>query len=438
MILIYTPEITNRIRYIFKFILGDIIGVKSIAFTSDKEEFLAYKSYKINYSHQPFNDELFFASKQLLVETGIKNFDVNVFEWNGYKVFFPVGKNSLLPFDVFAASFYLITRYEEYLPTIYDKHDRFDAHESIAYKNNFLTSPVVNQWAELVKNCIVSRYPNIEFAEKKYKYISTVDIDNAFAYREKGITRVIGGYSRAIFHLDFKEIKERTRVHFNRLKDPYDTYDHLRYLEKKYQLETIYFFLVADYDVNDKNVPTQSKVFRHLIKSIADTSPVGIHPSYASNKSADILAKEISRLEKILNRHVTKSRQHFLKLQFPNTYRRLIDLDITDDYTMGYANEIGFRASVCTPFNFYDLDLELETKLKIHPFQVMDATLNLYMKLSPEEVMPLVKPMINEVKKVKGTFVTLWHNETLCDQKQWLGWKNTLEKIMNEASKSVS
>lgn len=434
MLLIYAPHITNRIRYIFKYILLDVIGLHEIKFTDNKEEFLKYTDYKINYSLQPFSDELFFASKQLLFETGIKNFEVNVFEWNGYKAFFPVGKNSFLPFDIFAASFYLITRYEEYLPTIYDKHDRFDAHESLAYKNNFLKLPLVNLWVNLLKNILLERYPTIKFKQNKYNYISTIDIDNAFAYREKGITRILGGYTRSLTQLNFKEIVERSKVYLKKLKDPYDTYDYIRYLEKKYKPETIYFFLVADYGVNDKNVPIQSKVFRTLIKSIADTSAVGVHPSYGSNKSPDILATEISRIEKIVNRHITKSRQHFLKLQFPTTYRILQDIDITDDYTMGYANEVGFRASTCTPFNFYDLDLELETKLKIHPFQVMDATLNLYMKLSPEEVMPILKPMIDEVKKVNGTFVSLWHNETLSDEKQWMGWKNILEKIMNEAT----
>lgn len=436
MLLIYSPQITNRLRYIFKYLLIDIIGIENITFTDNKEEFTAATTFKINYSLEPISDEIFFASKSLLYETGIKSFEVNVFDWNGYKAFFPVSRNSSLPFDIFAASFYLVSRYEEYLPTIHDKHDRFDAHESLAYNNDFLKKPLINEWAVILKNILIERYPKLQFKEKKYSYISTIDIDNAFAYREKGITRVMGGYARALTQLNFKEIKERTKVHFNKLKDPYDTYEYIRYLEKKYNPETIYFFLVADYGKNDKNVPIQNKVFRTLIKSIADTSAVGVHPSYGSNKNPDVLASEISRIEKILNRHVTKSRQHFLKLQFPKTYRTLQDIDITDDYTMGYANEVGFRASTCTPFNFYDLDIELETKLKIHPFQVMDATLNLYMKLSPEEVMPILKPMIDAVKEVNGTFVSLWHNETLSDEKQWMGWKNVLDKVMNEATRS--
>src|SRR5436190_8549265 len=120
-----------------------------------------------------------------------------------------------------------------------------------------------------------------------------------------------------------------------------------------------------------------------LIKSLADYADIGIHPSYASNENRKQVKKEIRRLNKVLKREVTRSRQHFLKVTFPETYRTLIELDIEEDYSMGYASEIGFRASICTPFNFYDLDLDVETKLKLVPFMLMDGTMKDYMKLTP-------------------------------------------------------
>lgn len=113
-------------------------------------------------------------------------------------------------------------------------------------------------------------------------------------------------------------------------------------------------------------------------------------------------------------------------LKFPSTYRNLLARDITADYSMGFANEVGFRAGICCPFNFYDLDLERETTLRIHPFAAMDATLNLYMRLTPDEAFDKVKNLIVEIKKVNGVFSTLWHNETLSDEKQWKGWKKGL------------
>ena len=433
MLLIYVPKITNRVKYIFSFIFKNILGIE-FRITRDPEEFKKHTDTKLNYSSQPFADELFFMSRTILFETGIINQNITVSEYKGSKIFFSTGKTSSLPFDPFAASFYLVSRYEEYLPQIRDKYDRFDAKESFAYQNDFLEKPVVNIWAKWIKEIIEEKYPGAVFPQKKYQYVSTIDIDNAYAYREKGLMRTIGGYFKSIIDLDFEQISERTRVLLGLEKDPYDTYDLQLEIQKKYNFKPIYFFLLGDYGINDKNLPIESKKFQSLIKTIGDYAEIAIHPSFGSNQNPQKLEKEISRLSGVLNREITKSRQHFLKLIFPETYRNLINLDITDDYTMGFAQHIGFRAGTCTPFTFYDLDAEAETKLKIHPFAVMDATLKYYMKIAPQDAMKYIEPLIKEVKAVNGTFVSLWHNESLSNHREWHQWQSVYEETVKMAT----
>jgi hypothetical protein len=65
---------------------------------------------------------------------------------------------------------------------------------------------------------------------------------------------------------------------------------------------------------------------------------------------------------------------------------------------------------------FYDLSKEEETELKIFPFQIMDATLNKYLKLSENEAISNIEKIVNKVKEVNGTFISLWHNESLSNQ----------------------
>jgi hypothetical protein len=401
--------------------------------TNNVEDFKKYDGPKLSYTNNQLCDELFFVSRNLLFETGVTEQNISVFDYNNSKVFYATGKASALPFDVFAASFYLVSRYEEYLPHIRDEHDRFQPQDSLAFTNGFLQKPVVNTWILWIKELIQKKYPTIIFPEKKYKFISTIDIDNAYAYLEKGFTRSFGGYLKSILKFDKTEIIERTRVLFGLQKDPYDTYDFQLEILKKYKLKCIYFFLLGDYGVNDKNLPADSVKFQSLIKMLGDYARIGIHPSYGSNKNKWQLKKEVERLSKILHREVTLSRQHFLKLTLPETYRNLIDLDITDDYTMGFASQVGFRASICTPFNFYDLDMELETKLKIHPFAMMEGTLKDYMKVQPEDALPKIKFLIDEVKAVNGEFISLWHNESLSNQKLWSGWQPVYEEMVKYA-----
>lgn len=434
MLSIYTHKITHRNKYIFNLLFKDILGL-DFELTDSESEFREMQGAKISYCINPLGDEIHFAARHLLFESGITEQNISVFDYNQHKVFFATGKSSALPFDVFAASFYLVSRYEEYLPHIRDEHDRFDAKDSLAYMNGFLQKPVVNIWAQWIRELLLNKYPDLHFPEKKYEFISTIDIDNAYAYREKGFTRSIGGYLKSIVSLDFQEIKERSKVLLGLQKDPYDTYEFQLKMLRKYKFRSIYFLLLGDYGVNDKNLPVESEKFQSLIKMLGDYSEVGIHPSYGSNKNKEQLKIEVDRLSKILHRDITQSRQHFLKLTLPDTYRNLIDLDIRHDYTMGFASQVGFRASICTPFNFYDLDMELETNLKVHSFAVMEGTLKYYMKVEPEDAMKKIRPLIDEVKAVNGSFISLWHNDTLNDKKLWKGWKAVYEEMIQYAVK---
>lgn len=433
-LLVYSHKTTPRLQYIFKLLLSDIIGVE-FKIINNKTEFQDSALPKLTYCEHAFGDELFIFATRLLFEKGIVDQEVNVFDWKNMPVFFGTHPKYDIPFDLFSASFYLVSRYEEYLPHIKDEHLRFSPQQSLAYQKGFLNKPLINIWCQELKQQLKAKYPDLLFKEKQYKFISTFDIDSAYAYQEKGITRQFGAFSSALLKLDFDKIIERIKVLAGFHKDPYDTYEWQLELKEKYHLKQIYFFLLGNYGEFDKNISVEGSIkFQSLIKSIADNAEVGIHPSYASNGDKNQIQKEIKRLSKVVKREITKSRQHFLKLTFPETFRNLIEMDVQEDYSLGYASETGFRASICSPFYFYDLDLDTTTQLKLTPFMLMDGTLKDYLGLTPEEAINCSKFLIDEVKNVNGTFVSLWHNHTINDKDDWAGWKKVYEEIVAYAS----
>lgn len=431
MMLIYSPKLTNRIRYAFELVLTEVLGIDCI-FTNDETVFKNSIQPKINYSEFPFGNEIFFRNTKLLLEKGVKKEAIQVFAYEGTKAFFAKDHGSALPFDLFACSFYLATRYEEYLPFKPDLHQRFQAEESIAYKNNFLHLPVINQWAAFLKKILSQHYPELNFPEKKFEFTPTYDIDMAYSYLDKGIVRTLGGYAISLKKLDFKTIYDRTAAILGWKKDPYDTYEWIESIHQKYHLKPLYFFLVGDYGEYDKNISINTHPFQSLIKTIADKAEVGIHPSYYTADDAKKTKMEINRLSAVLKREITKSRQHFMRISIPETYAHLLELDITDDYTMGYASQAGFRAGITTPFHFYNLDLEIKTNLLIHPVIVMDRTLKNYMKLDLKQSMDLVKKLADETKAVNGNFITLFHNETFSEENVWKSWTSFYETVVKE------
>ncbi len=393
------------------------------------EEFVSSDTAKINYSEESIDGSIHISPINLLFETNILQKKIKVSDWEDQIIFFQTSENVDIPFDLFAASFYLISRYEEYLPFSADKHGRFEANQSLAGKNGFLQEPVVDQWVCKLGKMLNEKFPNFKPCERKFKYISTIDIDNAYAYLYKGTVRTIGASMRDLFKLDFNENIKRFQA-LTGEKDPFDTYGYLDALHKQYNINPLWFFLVGNYNTYDKNLPLDNEAFQELIKEVCAVSEIGIHPSYESNESFDQLKKEFDYLSGVTGKPITKSRQHYLRLLFSETYQNLLKLGIKEDYTLGYASDVGFRAGTCTSFQFYDLYNEKATDLRIHPFYVMDATLNQYLKLNIDEAVELIAKIIKKVKQVNGTFISLWHNESLSDHGHWKGWEPVYKQML--------
>ena len=146
---------------------------------------------------------------------------------------------------------------------------------------------------------------------------------------------------------------------------------------------------------------------------------------------------EFNRLAKLVHQPITKSRFHFIKLNLPQSYRQLIDQDATEDYTMGYAAKMGFRAGVCSPFYFYDLDFDSPTKLRVYPFYLMEATIKYYFNEGHENAIQYFIEYIDKVKKYNGTFVSLWHNDSLSEWQIWKGWKNVYLEMIDYVASQI-
>tara|TARA_R110002050_G_scaffold200591_1_gene335576 strand:- start:128744 stop:129991 length:1248 start_codon:yes stop_codon:yes gene_type:complete len=400
-------------------LFGELLGIESEVITNRDEVYT--KEFVVNYSNQDVAG-LKITPEKLLFEKRISEQNLKVGQQDDFVTLFHNGGESF-SFDVFSASFFLLSRYEEYLPHKRDKHDRYDPLHSVAYKNGFLDEPVVNIWAEFLKESLQEKYPSLKFKLPSFKFINTIDVDYAYAYIEKGAIREIGALVRDFFQGKLTECRNKISCYLGWSKDPFDTFDLVLEQHKKHSLSSIFFFHVGDYDTHDKSIPVTSNKLQSLVKGVNDYADIGLHPSYASCNVPDKLRVEFNRISKLVHQPVTKSRFHFIKLNLPQSYRQLIENDATEDYSMGYAAKMGFRAGVCSSYYFYDLDFDSPTTLRVYPFYLMEATVKYYFKEGPEKAMPYFREYIDKVKRYNGTFVSLWHNDSLSEWGQWKGWK---------------
>jgi len=338
-----------------------------ISFTSAVEDFIKHSGPKITYTKQPLQNEFFIRSNRLLFEQGINDVEIKIEDWEGLPCFFETGERSNIPFDIFAASFYLISRYEEYLPHVKDELGRFPVKESLAYQNRFLQRPLIDLWAKKFLATLMERFPEIEQKKKGYQFTSIINVTTSHCFAYRGFIRTIGGVLLDFSKFKFLRLFRRVAVWINPRKDPYNNFTFLMNLHKKIKCKTIFFFQFADYSKHDKNVSIHKNKFRYLIKSVGDYSIVSLSASYSSSLSNTILKEEKSRLANLINRPVRYSRMRYNRVNIPKTYQDLVETEFTDDYTMGYTHEMGFRAGTCTPFYFYDINLEVQQPIKVHP-----------------------------------------------------------------------
>jgi hypothetical protein len=367
----------------------------------------------------------------MLYEKGIKHVNVKAGFYKGLPVLFSNNEESDLPFDIFAAIFYLITRYEEYLPFNPDKFGRFQPQESVAYAYKFIEEPIVEKWLELLKDLLKKRYPDITFSERLFTYIPTIDVDSAFAFRNKGLFLGTALFIRDIFKGEFVVLMKRIKVLLHLNPDPFDNFNFLQKSLKESGKQTAFFFLSGRRGKYDKNIPLRRKAMKNIIRSVSEIADVGLHPSFESNRKLSHLEHEKAKLERVLKAKVSKSRQHYIRINFPKTFLNLLKTGITEDYSVGYASTNGFRSGTCNPYNFYDLTREKEeTSLRILPFQLMDTTFKTYFNQTATEAEKKIIELRDKVKRVNGTLIMIWHNDTFDPSPEGEKWRQLFLRLL--------
>lgn len=392
--------------------------------TGDVEKFKQYTGVKINYSGAAIiNDEFRLDTVNLLFETGIKAQVINSFKTKDYNAFFKI-ENADFAFDIFAAAFYLLSRYEEYLPHEKDMYERYAHQNSLAYKEGFLHLPLINIWLHDFVKALKNKYPTLNSSFSTFKFTPTYDIDIAYSYKYKGVIRNAGAFIKS-------PSVERIKVLLGSKKDPFDAYDWMDALHQEHELQPVYFFLAAQKNaLYDKNILPHKKAFHHLVKQHAGNYETGIHPSWQSGNNFLLLKQEKKILEHIIDRHITRSRQHYIRFHLPSGYRRLVEAGITDDYSMGYGSINGFRASVASSFYWYDLEKDEQSHLRIHPFCFMEANSFYEQKFLAAQAYEEALHYLNICKQVEGTLITIWHNNFLGTAKQFAGWRECYEQFI--------
>jgi hypothetical protein len=405
--------------------------------TDNPEKYLNASNPVICYAKEYTGKGIHIIPHGLLSEKGVHTLEPEVSHWEELPVFFRTSEKEI-PFDLFAASFYLLSRYEEYLEKSTDKHGRYPMEKSLAFRYGFLEQPVADQWAIKLKKILHDKYPEIKFNTPAFQFIPTVDVDNVFAYRHKGL--LVNGFQllREVFTGKFRKAKYRLNVILRNEEDPFFNLKRITSLHRECGTLPIFFFHCGGYGKYDKKTFFPSFTYRSDRWQISRDFIVGLHPSYHAAFSPFRFWLERRILERsMLDKSVLHNRFHYLRFRIPESYRMLSLKGFEHDWSMGYSTRPGFRAGTSFPFYFYNLISDKTYRLTIHPFAVMDKTLKKDLNLNDEQSRQYILNLARRVKAVNGTFVTIFHNENLTDAFDWKGWKKMYCSLLEELRAEV-
>ena len=329
-----------------------------------------------------------------------------------------------LPIDIFGSAFFMLTRYEEIVKPERDQHDRFPARASLAYQENFLDRPIIDEYVEVLWAAMKSLWPGLERKKSPFRIFPTHDVDDPFDPSLTSFKKLIlSSGADVLKRKSLKQAAERSlryvRFKKGKAKDPFNTFDWLMLQSERLGVPSAFYFKAAKNGRFDSEYSLNHPRIQALFQEIGDRGhEIGFHPGYWTYLNKDLWHDEYQRLTEALPKSVSLKggRQHFLRFSVPETWRKWADAGLEYDTSMGYADHAGFRCGTCRSFPVFDLRQREQLNIVERPLIAMECSVldSKYMGMQDfESAVSYMLKLKNHCSTFGGEFVFLWHNSRL-------------------------
>ena len=405
----------QTIEYIIQFLTRDEQSARQVGYTDDKTQ---WSKYKVVIIPSNFFDSNIYGSEKSMPSLPLKEVEGIPLLFGEPKI--ELSNNTVICYaDIIASTYFLVSRYEEYINPISNRdiHGRYIGKNSIPNKANFIHRPIVDEYGQLLRTLLQQTGVNLSTIPQTIDHIYlTHDVDSITNYRR--LRGFLGGIFRSITKgTDSLSIIAKSLIDIH--NDPAYTFSWILKQDNLLRQASQIYFIKACSNAKSLDKPTynlRGNNFKQLIQEIQKLSPnviIGLHSSYISGDTPKIIPNERQLLQNAIpGREITTARHHYLRSLQPQDMESLIDANITDDYTMGYADIAGFRLGTCRSVRFINPETKTLRPLTIHPLTVMDCTLSEpnYMNLSYDDALRYTLDLIQQIKLYNGDVCLLWHN----------------------------
>ena len=333
--------------------------------------------------------------------------------------------------DPIAGIFYLLTCSEEYTIRQKDEHQRVRANDLSVVQNGYASIPLADRLAEVLAKAIwqAARIDGMPKMEKETGY-SSLDVDQVYAVRHKPVYKQLGNLFRSTLgHGSAAGMAIAKAIAGG--KDPFDEFDWIKLQHESRGLQPFLFMLMGYENKLDPAWKPEHKAWLSFIDGLKGWATLGIHPSYHSSTNGNLMLEEKKHLEKLTGEPVYRSRQHYLKLEWPKTFEALVGAGISEDYSLAWPDCLGFRMGTARSCFWYNLSEDEKTTLRLYPPVAMEVTGRFYQKLSPKQFLESTIELAKQAELSNSGLRIIWHNSNLSAVSGWAEWKEIYLRILD-------
>lgn len=408
-VVILSPVQSDRLHYVLQTIFTERLQVHYILTENENE--ISEKDYVIEYNVIRKSHYDFIQAHDIIGKTSIDvYFKPDISGSEEELKLFP-SDSSLLGMDLFSAVFYCLSHYDAYTQSEFDNHQRIRFGQWFPRISGLDRFPYVEIWIDQLKNYLEQK--GLDVNSNQFEQDISFDIDHFYLLDQRPFFQHIKASAGDIFRLRFFQLFQRWLVILGLTEDPAEKFFDL--LDYQFNTKLTFFVLMKHGRHNSLNPLNELK--KLLIKKLSKYGQIGIHPSYQSSVKTELIEKEKLQLSEILNEEISESRFHFLRLKFPSSFYALDKSGIKADKSIGYYDQPGFLSSTSIPYYFFDPVSNRKIDLVIEPFVWMDSMNRYYRDINEADEKKELFYYKTLVKKYKGKFSVVFHNDSMVDRR---------------------
>jgi hypothetical protein len=324
----------------------------------------------------------------------------------------PIGADAVeVTVDLPLSALLMLSRWEERLIEERDDHGRISAHLSNAHQNGYLRRPIVDEYGLALQQALQFLIPNWTPTPSKFHANVSHDVDNIglpFNFHS-AVGHTVRRRRPLATARDFCSLLPRVNPTY------LEVIRHLVNLSLGRGLQPAVYWKGNSRGRQKQHYDPYHPKVRAMISWLQKNNiELGVHPGYDTFRSPEKLRKDVTKIRELIGAQPMGGRQDYLRWS-PESWLDWENCGLAYDSTVGYADQIGFRAGTCIPYRPWLFKLNREAHLLEVPLIVMDCTLTWYMSLNPEQIVVAVRDCIDQCRAVGGTFTLLWHNDTMID-----------------------